>query len=448
MIFEADWVLPIAAAPIEKGAVRVEDGTITEVGPASDLARRFPDEERTRFHHAILMPGFVNAHVHLEYSVFRGLYDDCNFGDWMLRFMVGKRRLDKEMYLASARLGAMECVGSGITSIGDTVADGDATVTAANEFGLRAYAFLEAFGMDDSLIDQTLRVLDERIERLRRLAGPRVSVGLSPHAPYTVSGPLYRALTSFALDRGLKVMTHVAESPAEVTFVRNGSGVLAHDFREAAGWEHLMWMPTGTSVVKYLEQWEALESDLVAVHAVQVSPADIEVLKKHDVAVAHCPKSNAKLGCGVAPIDDFLKAGLRVGIGTDSLASNNILDMFDEMRMTIFLQRAMRGNTTCMGAPEVLRLATTGGARVLGIDHLVGTLEPGKRADMICVDMEYSHFAPIDDPTSALVYGANQEDVFFTMIDGQVVYDKKVFKGVDAEGITRQASAVRARLRG
>jgi 5-methylthioadenosine/S-adenosylhomocysteine deaminase len=448
MILEADWVLPITQAPYPNGAVRVQGDVITDLGPAVELRERFPDETFKRFHHAILMPGFVNSHVHLEYSVFRGLYDDCNFGDWMLRFMMGKRRLGPPEYSASAMLGAMECIGSGITSIGDTVYDGDATVQTVNRFGLRAYAFLEAFGMDDTGVERTLRRVDRRLSDLRSQAGPLVQVGLSPHAPYTVSGPLYRALSNYAKDRGLKVMSHIAESPAEVTFIRNGAGVLAHDFRELAGWEQLMWMPSGTSVVKYLEHWGAFDADVIAVHAVQVSPADIEVFKKYDVAVAHCPKSNAKLGCGVAPVGGFLEAGLRVGIGTDSLASNNILDMFDEMRMVIFLQRATRGSVSCMGADQIIRMATLGGAQVLGTDGLVGSLEPGKKADIIAVDMEYSHFAPIDDPTSALVYGANQEDVFFTMIDGRIVYDKKVFREIDAEAITREAGAVRSKLRG
>jgi 5-methylthioadenosine/S-adenosylhomocysteine deaminase len=366
----------------------------------------------------------------------------------MLRFMIGKRKMKADEYAASARLGVMECLGSGITTIGDTVYDGEATISTANAHGLRTYAFLEAFGMDDATINTTLRHVDRRLNQLKDMAGPLVKVGLSPHAPYTVSGPLYRALTAYALDRRLKVMTHVAESQAEVTFVRNGAGVLAHDFRELAGWENLMWMPTGTSVVKYLEQWDAFDSDVIAVHAVQVSPSDIEVLKKYDVAVAHCPKSNAKLGCGVAPVGDFLAAGLRVGIGTDSLASNNILDMFDEMRMVIFLQRAVQSDASCVGADQILRMATLGGARVLGLDDQVGSLEAGKRADIIAVDMEYSHFAPIDDPTSALVYGANQEDVFFSMIDGRVVYDKKVFVDMDAEAITREAGAIRTKLRG
>ncbi|GAB4242456.1 MAG: TRZ/ATZ family hydrolase [Thermoleophilia bacterium] len=447
MIFEAEWVLPITAAPVRDGGVRVSEGEITDLGPAEALRQRYPDDEVRNFHHAILLPGFVNAHVHLEYSVFRGLFDDCGFGEWMLNFMPAKRRLGEEEYLISALLGAMECVGSGITTVGDTVADGRAMVSAAKRFGLRGYAFQEIFGMDDTLIDDSLSVLEEKLWRLRAIASDLIEVGISPHAPYTVSGPLFRALTAYALKHGLKVMSHVAESSEEVTFVRNGSGVLAHDFRELAGWDDLMWMPTGTSVVKYLEQWDALDADFIGVHLVQVSPSDIDVLQKYDVAVAHCPKSNAKLGCGIAPVDEFLEHGLRVGIGTDSLASNNILDMFDEMRMVIFLQRADQRRTSCLGAEHVLRMATIGGAAVLGLDDKVGSLEPGKRADLIAVDMEHSHFAPIDDPLSALVYGANQEDVFFTMIDGRVVYENKRYVEADAEEITREAAKIRRKLR-
>jgi len=365
----------------------------------------------------------------------------------MLGFMGAKAKLDRDDFLASSMLGAMECVGSGITTIGDTVGDWRATVQAATDFGLRTYAFVEIFGMDDARLAETVRTADERIRKARQAAGPLVTVGLSPHAPYTVSGPLYRELNAYGMREGLKLMLHVAESQAEVAYVRDGSGVLAHDFREKVGWERLPLLPTRTSPVKYLEQWDALDGDVVAVHCVQVSPEDVAVLKKYDIAVAHCPKSNAKLGCGIAPVSDFIEAGLRVGIGTDSLASNNILDMFDEMRMVIFLQRARQSLTTCLGAAEVLRMATLGGAEALGLAEQVGSLQPGKRADVIAVDMEHSHFSPIDDPVSALVYGANQEDVFFTMIDGRVVYDRKVFSDFDTAEIKRRATDVRTALR-
>ena len=447
MIYEAEWVLPITSPAIRQGAVLVDAGSIVDFGLAAAVRERHPEQPVTAFHDAILLPGFVNAHVHLDYSVFRGLFDDCDFGDWMLRFMVAKRRLDSSDYAASALLGAMECAGSGITSIADTVFDGEATMWAANRFGLRAFTFVEAFGMDDAKIDRVVKHAAERIERLKELAGPLAKVGLSPHAPYTVSGRLYRALAEYAREHGYKVATHLAESQAEVTFIRDGSGVLAHDFRELVGWDDLQLTPTGTSPIKYLGQWDALDENVIAIHCVQASPSDVEVLKRYDVAVAHCPKSNAKLGCGIAPVGEFLAAGLRVGIGTDSLASNNILDMFDEMRMTIFLHRASQGSAVCMSAGQALEMATLGGARVLGSEKIVGSIETGKRADLVAVDMEYSHFSPIDDPVSALVYGANQEDVFFSMIDGKVVYDKKVFPTIDVERISHDADRVRAKLR-
>ncbi len=448
MIYEAEWVLPITSPAIRQGAVVVDQGSVVDFGPAAEMRKRHPEREVTGFHHAILLPGFVNTHVHLDYSVFRGLFDDCDFGDWMLRFMVAKRRLESTDYAASALLGASECVSSGITSIGDTIFDGEATMRAANRFGLRIHAFVEAFGMDDTKISRVLGQTADRVTRAREIAGPLARVGVSPHAPYTVSGPLYRALTEFAKAEHLKIATHVAESRAEVTFVRNGSGVLAHDFREMVGWDDITVNPTGASPIKYLEQWDAFEGDVIAIHCVQASQADIEVLKRYDVAVAHCPKSNAKLGCGIAPVGAMLAEGVRVGLGTDSLASNNILDMFDEMRMTIFLQRASLQSAVCIGAQQVLEMATIGGARVLGSHDLVGSIEVGKRADLIAVDMEHSHFAPIDDPVSALVYGANQEDVFFAVIDGKVVYDRKTFVTVDSERISHEADLVRGKLRG
>jgi 5-methylthioadenosine/S-adenosylhomocysteine deaminase len=447
MIYEAEWVLPITSPAIKHGAVLVDGGAIVDFGPAVDVRKRHPEEPVTEFHHAILMPGFVNAHVHLEYSVFRGLFDDCGFGDWMLQFMTSKRRLEPSDYAASAMVGAMECVGSGITSIADTVFDGEATMRAANRFGLRAFAFVETFGMDDTKIDRVLKLAEERLGHLREIAGPLAKIGISPHAPYTVSGRLYQALAEFAREHGYKVATHLAESQAETTFIRDGSGVLAHDFRELVGWDELPLTPTGTSPIKYLEQWDAFDEDVIAIHCVQASPSDIEVLKRYNVAVAHCPKSNAKLGCGIAPVGEFLSAGLRVGLGTDSLATNNILDMFDEMRMALLLHRASQASAICMTAEQVLEMATLGGARVLGSDRLVGSIEVGKRADLTAVDMEYSHFAPIDDPVSALVYGANQEDVFFVVIDGKVVYDKKVFPSIDVEEISREADWVRGKLR-
>jgi cytosine/adenosine deaminase-related metal-dependent hydrolase len=447
MILEADWVLPITSAPISNGAVRVVDGEITDVGVADEVRARYPDEEVTNFHHAVLLPGFVNVHSHLEYSVFRGLFDDYSFDQWLLRFVTARRKLGPAEYRSSALLGAMECVGSGITSLGEVLVDGEGSLGAMRDLGMRAVGFLEVIGMDDSKIPAIMDRVYRRLDTFGGLAGPLVTLGISPHAPYTVSGMLYRTLAEYCADNHLKLSTHVAESRAEVTFVRNGAGVLAHDFRELVGWDDLMWMPTGSSPVQYLQQWGVFSADVLAVHCVQVTPEDIELLKKYDLAIAHCPKSNAKLGCGIAPIGDFLEAGLRVGLGTDSLASNNILDMFGEMRVAVMLHRASAMDSSWLTAQQVLEMATLGGARVLGVADQVGSIEAGKRADLIAVDVEYSHFSPVDDPVSALVYGGNQEDVFFTMIDGRIVYNKKVFQTVDKDEVTRRAQEVRVKLR-
>ena len=242
-------------------------------------------------------------------------------------------------------------------------------------------------------------------------------------------------------------MSHVAESTDELTYVRSGSGKLAHDFREKMGWERMLVQPFGVTPIKYLQQWSAFDADFLAVHCVQVTRDDIRILKSKDVAVAHCPKSNAKLGCGVAPLSDLLHEGVRVGLGTDSPASSNIMDMFGEMRTMLFLHRAVERDVTVLDAQKCVRIATLGGAEALGMQDDVGSLEPGKFADFIAVDVSRSHFTPIDDPYSALVYGANQDDIRLTVVGGRSLYRDGQFNDLDAEGIRRAAYGVREKLR-
>ena len=222
------------------------------------------------------------------------------------------------------------------------------------------------------------------------------------------------------------------------------------------GWERMLVQPYGVSPIKYLQQWDVFDEDFLAVHCVQVSRDDIRILKSKDVAVAHCPKSNAKLGCGVAPLADLLHEGVRVGLGTDSPASSNIMDMFDEMRTMLFLHRAVERDVTRARRAEVRAHRHAGrrrGARACDDD--IGSLEPGKCADFIAVDVARSHFAPIDDPYSALVYGANQDDVLLTVVGGDVLfYRDHAYTRLDAEGIrarrlrrAREAARPRARRR-
>jgi 5-methylthioadenosine/S-adenosylhomocysteine deaminase len=444
-LYRADWVLPVAAPVLADGALAVAGERIVAVGPASDLAAAHPGAEVVDLGRAIVMPGFVNCHSHLEYTTFRGILDDAEFGDWILQLVDIKASLTPDEYLDSARLGVAESVASGITTVADTSYTG-LSIKAAAEAGLRGRVYLEVYGIDDTRIDETLAHIDTRLEAARAMASEHIDVGLMAHAPYTVSSRLYEAIAERSRDEGLQVASHVAESRHELTYVRAGSGKFAHDFREKLGWERMLVQPYGVSPIKYLQQWDVFNGNFLAVHCTQATLDDIRILRAKDAAVAHCPKSNAKLGCGVAPLADMLHQGVRVGLGTDSPAASNIMDMFDEMRTMLLLHRATERDVTVLDAERCVRLATLGGAEALGLAADVGSLEPGKAADFIAVDVSRSRFEPIANPYSALVYGANQDDVFLTVVGGRVLYRDRVFTALDDAAVRGAAHTVRQRL--
>ncbi len=446
MIYRADWVLPVAAPVQPDGGVVVgPDGRILAVGHAPRLAADYPGAAFADMGHSIIMPGFVNCHSHMEYTTFRGILDDAEFGDWIISLVDVKASLTPDEYMISAQLGAMEALSSGITTVADT-SYAAATLEAAGSAGLRGRVYLEVFGVDDSRFDDTMADVVRRLEHAQAVAPATFDVGLAPHAPYTVSSRLYQAVSALARERGLKVMSHVAESQDELTYIRSGSGKFAHDYREKMGWERMLVQPYGVTPIKYLQQWGVFDRDFLAVHCVNVSRDDIRILGSKQAAVAHCPKSNAKLGCGVAPLTGLLHEGVRVGLGTDSPASSNIMDMFDEMRTMLLLHRAVERDVSVLDAQKCVRIATLGGAEALGMEAEVGSLEPGKWADLIAVDVSRSHFAPIDDPYSALVYGANQDDIRLTVIGGRELYRDRAHVGVDADAVRSRAVAVREKL--
>jgi 5-methylthioadenosine/S-adenosylhomocysteine deaminase len=444
-LYRADWVLPVAAPVLVNAAVAVAGERIVAVGPLASLAPAYEGAEVIDLGRSIVMPGFVNCHSHLEYTTFRGILDDAEFGDWILQLVDVKASLTPDEYLDSARLGAVESVSSGITTTADTSYTGT-SVKAAAEAGLRGRVYLEVYGIDDARIDESLREIDARLEAARAAAPEGIDIGIMAHAPYTVSARLFQAIAERSRAEGLKVASHVAESRHELTYVRAGSGKFAHDFREKLGWERMLVQPYGVSPVKYLQQWGVFNEDFLAVHCTLATLDDIRILSAGNAAVAHCPKSNAKLGCGVAPLADLLHQGVRVGLGTDSPAASNIMDMFDEMRTMLLLHRATERDVTVLDAERCVRLATLGGAEALGLAGDVGSLEPGKFADFIAVDVSRSHFEPIANPYSALVYGANQDDVFLTVVGGRVLYRDRVFTSVDDAAVRRAAHAVRERL--
>ena len=400
----ADWVVPVEGDPIADGAVAIaDDGRVAAVGTAEELG------EGEHFAEAVILPGFVNAHSHLEYAAYAGFGDGLPFGPWMALHVERKSRIDLADMEAIARLGALECLRSGMTTVGDCSFSG-ATATACAELGLGAIVHLEVFGADASPIQDRFEPMRERIASS---LSERVRLGVSPHAPYTCTVDLYRA----SKDLGVPVATHLAESEAETEFLRSGSGGW-RDFAE------LLVPPPGTTGIRMLADEGLLGPHLVAAHCVQADAEEIELLASHDVAVAHCPRSNALLGCGTAPLTALREAGIRVCIATDSPASTPSFDMFDEMRAAISGARARERSPDALTASDALELATLGGARALGIATETGSLAPGKRADLTVLSFAGTPFLPWEDPVTTTVLGGSPERVVATLVSGETRYQK------------------------
>lgn len=451
MLLCAKYVITVSSSHIEDGAVLVRGDRIVEVGPRKTLCEAHPEEVVRDFGLAVLMPGFVDLHTHLEYAVFRGAVDDVPYTAWKMQVQQKQQRLSPSDWQDSAMLGAMETLRSGITTIADITNSGHSTL-AAKAAGLSGVIYREVSTMDKTRVAGHMRRAESDIDAWSEVvSGDPIEIGIAPHSPYTCHPTLFTAAADLAIRRGLPAAIHLAGSRDEYDFVKYGSSNLAQDFREQSGWHDVAWMPTGVSPVRYVLQWGLFDVPrLLAVHCVQVDEADVDVLAERNVAVAHCPRCNAKLGMGIAPLRMLFEHGLNVGIGTDSPASNNTVDPFDEMRIGLLLQRGMsteRDFFRYFTARTFVRLATIHGARALGLENEIGSLEPGKRADIVAVDLSSSHMVPTADPYSALVHTANQENVVMTMVAGQQLFDREEYVTLDAERALARAQEIRVKLR-
>lgn len=444
-VYTAEWVLPVSSPPIRDGVVAIEDDRIIFVGERVEAESReeLLGVECVSLGQAALLPGLVNTHCHLELSLMRGFLEDLPFREWILK--LGRTRYDKlteEDIRASALLSALESIRAGITTVADT-ADSSTSFDAMQASGLRGIVYREVFGPDPSIARPNFEVFKSNVEEMRGQANALVRVGVSPHTPYTVSGDLFQLVADYARKESLDICIHAAESEAEKQLLTKGEGEFADGLR-ARG---IDWQAPGVSTIKYFDSLGLLESAPLLVHCVRVDEADIELIAGRGARIAHCPKSNAKLGHGVAPLKKMFEANIVAGLGTDSVASNNRLDMIDEARFCALLHRAVECDFSAPSAERMIRMATIDGARTLGLEKEIGSLETGKQADIIAVNLSHIHITPTHDVEATIVFSASAHDVILTMVAGRAIYDGRDVETLDETDILARVNEVVERMR-
>jgi 5-methylthioadenosine/S-adenosylhomocysteine deaminase len=420
-ILSAEYVLPISSEPIRNGAVAVEDDLIIAVGSLDDIKSRFTSAGIEDFKNAAILPGFVNCHSHLEVTSMRGALDDVehDFRAWLLKLNDIRRALSPADIEAAAVLGAKEGARAGVTCFGDIGRYGEAGLKALTSVGLRGVLFQETeFSPDNSTAAADFEKLKERFLSLREQGTDLVEAGLSPHSPYTVSRRLFELIAGFAITENIKLTIHAAESSDEDALLLRGEGFFI-DFYSRM---NLNWEVPRCSPVEFLSSTGVLAARPLLAHCVTVSDSDIALIAGSGTRIAHCPKSNGKFGHGYAPFEKFIDAGIAVGLGSDSVASNNVCDLLEESRYAALSARNRPGRARFVSAREVLEAATLGGAKSLGLDSKIGTLEVGKQADIAIVSLDSPAQMPLNDIESTLVFSSNARDVVTTMVAGATVY--------------------------
>ena len=361
----AGRVYPVTAPPIEDGAVLVDAaGRILAVGPHSRVPTPH-DVEALEFPDATLVPGLINCHTHLELTHLGSKHDEPEFVKWIRRIRELKEATATDAFYAAALAGVRACWASGVTCVAETGSTG-AVMRALHDLGGRGIVYQEVFGPDPAKREASMAELQAAVSNLRPLAGSQLKLGVSPHAPYTVSAELYQAVADFARSEALPIAVHVAESKEETQFVRDGAG----PFAEALRARGITVQPQHCSPVTYLVQHGVVQRGTLCIHCVQVDDTDVALLRNVGASVAHCPRSNAAHHHGRLPLALFQKAGVPVGIGTDSVVSVGELDLWAEAEAAGFQ------------GEEALRMLTIEGARALGWESEIGSLEVGKAADL------------------------------------------------------------------
>ena len=422
-LINARWVVPVepAGAVLEYHSVAVRDGGIEAVLPTPQAQQRYSGYAAVELADHVLIPGLINLHTHAAMTLLRGLADDLPLMRWLEEHVwpAEARHVSAQFVRDGTLIACAEMLRGGITCFNDMYFYPEAAVEAALESGMRG-----SFGM--IVIDYPTAYASDADDYLakglalrdRHRDNPLLSFCLAPHAPYTVSDPTFVKIATLAAELDVPIHCHIHETADEIA-----RSMVEH----------------GVRPLERLRRLGIAGPALIAVHSVHLSPDEIAMLAAHGCSVAHCPSSNLKLASGFAPIAALVAAGVNVGLGTDGAASNNRLDALQEMRQAALLAKAVAGDAQAVPAHAALAMATLAGARALGLDKRIGSILPGKRADLAAVRLAGPELSPVFDPVSHLVYSAGREHVSHVWVDGHPRMADRVLKHMDIQGLDTRA---------
>jgi 5-methylthioadenosine/S-adenosylhomocysteine deaminase len=414
-------------APIYKGALAIEKDKISAIGQ-SDAFSSWKALRKIDARGGIIMPGLVNTHTHAAMTCFRGLADDLPLMTWLNdHIFPAESKLDYEKVYRGTLLACAEMIRNGTTCFCDMYLFEDAVARAAKTAGVRAVVGEVLYDFPSpnyGPIAQGFAYTKMLIEKWKN--DPLITIAVEPHSPYLCAPELLKEALSLSQAHDIPMVVHISEAQSEVDEITERHG---------------------KTPVGFLADQGLLAANLVGCHCVVLTQADISLLKRHDTKVSHCPESNMKLASGIAPIPQLLKAGVCVGLGTDGCASNNNLDLFAEMDTAAKLHKVSTLDPTVLDAATVLKMATLDGAKTLGLDDKIGSLEPGKSADIIIIDTQKPHLTPMYNPVSHLVYAVRGSDVSTTIINGRVVMADGRLLSLNLEKVMGDAENIAEEIR-
>ncbi|HEX7061008.1 MAG TPA: amidohydrolase family protein [Woeseiaceae bacterium] len=432
LVVEGRWVVTMDGEDriVEHGAVAVDDGVIVAVGPADEIDARYAAGERLAGDDRVVMPGLVNGHSHAAMTLLRGVADDLELMTWLndYIFPAEVEFVDPEFVRIGTELACWEMIRGGTTTFVDMYYFPDVIAEVVDACGMRALVSTTVIGQRSPDGEGAGDDIADGLTYVERWKGrnPRITPIFGPHSDYTLNEEQLRATRLAANEAGVPISIHLSESPYEVQYSKDTYGKTSIAFLDSIGFFD------GTTTI--------------GAHVVWPTEEEIRILAERKIGVIHNPTSNMKIASGISPVTEMLRAGVRVGLGTDGAASNNDLDMWEEMRLAAFLQKVERMDPTVLPAATVLRMATAGGAEAIGLGDTIGSLEPGKRADLIQVSFDDVHFVPTYDVVSHLVYVADEQDVATTIVDGRLLMRDGELLTIDTGRVRREANALATRI--